>query len=98
MHRCLVLFLFLNIEGNFIFLPKLVNGERSERMSTVYSNTSRSGLAYTNEEEVFLDNLAKVISDREEMEKISPYIAAGFQRTIGGIQKQIEERKGWYYR
>jgi len=27
------------------------------------------------------------------MELISPYIAAGFQRTISGIQKQIEIRK-----
>ncbi|WP_025117126.1 hypothetical protein [Lysinibacillus fusiformis] len=67
-------------------------------MSTTYSNTSRSGLPYTDEEIVFLDNLSKSISDREEMERISPYIAAGFQRTIGGIQKQIELRKEWYFR
>ncbi|WP_312130135.1 hypothetical protein [Lysinibacillus capsici] len=61
-------------------------------------STERSGLPYSDEEKVFLDNLTKVISDREEMEKISPYIAAGLQRTIGGIQNQIENRKGWFYR
>jgi len=61
-------------------------------------STERSGLPYSDEEKAFLDNLTKVISDREEMEKISPYIAAGLQRTIGGIQNQIENRKGWFYR
>ncbi|MGE7672993.1 hypothetical protein ACQKMV_05315 [Lysinibacillus sp. NPDC094403] len=61
-------------------------------------STERNGLTYSEEEKGFFDNLAKVISDREEMEKISPYIAAGMQRKIGAIQKQIEERKGWYFR
>ncbi|MFF5816337.1 hypothetical protein [Lysinibacillus capsici] len=67
-------------------------------MTTASTNTSRNGLKYTVEEIAFLDNLAEKISDREEMERISPYIAAGFQRTIGGIQSQIERRKGWFFK
>lgn len=61
-------------------------------------NTERSGMTYSEEEKAFFENVAKVISDREEMERISPYIAAGMQREIGAIQKQIEIRKGWHYR
>lgn len=79
-------------------MSKLIIAERRGVMTTTPANTSRNGLKYTDEEIAFLDNLAKEISDREEMERISPYIAAGFQRTIGGIQKQIEDRKGWYFR
>lgn len=67
-------------------------------MLTTNINTSRSGLSYTDEEKAFLDNISKVIEDRAELERIGPYIAAGMQRSIGGVQKQIEERKGWFYR
>ncbi|MEX3743561.1 hypothetical protein [Lysinibacillus xylanilyticus] len=66
-------------------------------MSTIPLNTSRKGLKYTDEEKAFLDNLEEVITNREEMERISPYIAAGMQREIGAIQKQNEIRKDWYY-
>lgn len=67
-------------------------------MSNTTLNTSRNKLKYTDEEKAFLDNLSEAIPDREVMEKISPYIAAGMQRTVSGIQGQIEERKGWFYR
>ncbi len=67
-------------------------------MSTTNSTAARNGLRYSDEEEKFLDNIADSIHDREEMERVSPYIAAGMQREIGGIQNQIEKRKGWFYR
>ncbi|WP_042472912.1 hypothetical protein [Bacillus ndiopicus] len=60
-------------------------------------DTSRNGKAYTEEERIFLDTLAEVLEDRQEMEKISPYIAAGMRRTVSGIQGQIEKRKGWFF-
>lgn len=43
-------------------------------------STERSGMTYSEEEKAFFENVAKVISDREEMERISSYIAAGMQR------------------
>lgn len=61
-------------------------------------NPAKKGKEYSPEESDFLDRIAEDITTKEEMEAISPWIAAGMGRTIGGVQKQIEERKGWFYR
>lgn len=67
-------------------------------MITTNINEARNGLRYSDEEKAFLDNLSKVLEDRAEMERVAPYIAASMQRSISGIQNQIEERKGWFFK
>lgn len=45
-----------------------------------------------------IEELAKEIENREQLEKISEEKVTEFERTSSAIAKRIENIKGWHYR
>lgn len=53
---------------------------------------------YSSSHRTFLDNISTLIKSKGEMTLVAPDIAQLMGRTTCAIRKQIELRKGWYYR
>lgn len=49
-------------------------------------------------DQVKIEDLAKRIENREDLETIASEMSSGFERTPSAIAKRIEIVKGWHYR